>query len=127
MRVRDVNYDQGVRKRTVKVRGMRVRGVKVKDVRVRGGRVRIEGEGYEGEGWEGERLEDEGLEDEGWKDEQWKGEGYPLPAPLACTTLSGILSRSKCAISSMNVKSWSSTGPRGPIVRVEVLLSTGWP
>ena len=53
---------------------------------------------------------------------------YPnAPAPLAWTTLSGILSRSKWAISSMNVMSCSKIGPRGPAVRVLSLSSTGAP
>lgn len=49
------------------------------------------------------------------------------PAPLAWTTLSGILSRLKCAISSVKTKSWRRTGPRGPTVIVAVFRPTGAP
>lgn len=38
------------------------------------------------------------------------------PAPFACTTLSGIRSRSKWAISSVKTTSWTSRGPLGPAV-----------
>lgn len=49
------------------------------------------------------------------------------PAPLACTTLSGILSRSKWAISSVKTTSWTSSGPLGPAVCRFSLSPTGWP
>lgn len=49
------------------------------------------------------------------------------PAPLACTTLSGILSRSKWAISSVKTTSWTSKGPLGPAVCRLSLSPTGWP
>lgn len=49
------------------------------------------------------------------------------PAPLACTTLSGILSRSKWAISSVKTTSWTSRGPRGPAVMRFNLSPTGLP
>lgn len=52
---------------------------------------------------------------------------YILPPPLACTTLSGILSLLKWAISSVKTKSWMRTGPRGPTVNVAVLVPTGAP
>lgn len=56
------------------------------------------------------------------------GQGdFPWPAPLAWTTLSGILSLSKCAISSLNTKSWTRTGPRGPAVIVAVFSPIGAP
>lgn len=50
-----------------------------------------------------------------------------LPAPLAWTTLSGILSWPKCAISSKNVKSWMSMGPLSPTVKTAFLSSIGHP
>ncbi len=50
-----------------------------------------------------------------------------LPAPFAWTTLSGILSLWKCAISSWNVKSCRRIGPRGPAVKLAVVLSIGHP
>lgn len=50
-----------------------------------------------------------------------------VPAPLACTTLSGILSRLKWAISSVKTKSCNRTGPLGPTVIVAVLVPTGAP
>lgn len=49
------------------------------------------------------------------------------PAPLACTTLSGILSRSKCAISSVKTTSCTTRGPRGPTVMTFNLSATGIP
>ena len=60
----------------------------------------------------------------------WVISKYPkAPAPLAWTTRSGILSRSKWAISSMKLTSWSKTGPRGPTVWVAVFTPIGapWP
>lgn len=49
------------------------------------------------------------------------------PAPLACTTLSGILSLSKWAISSVKITSWTSRGPLGPAVCRFNLSPMGWP
>ena len=49
------------------------------------------------------------------------------PAPLACTTLSGIRSLSKRAINSRNTTSCISMGPLGPTVRLEVASGTGTP
>ena len=49
------------------------------------------------------------------------------PAPLACTTLSGMRSRSKWAISSINWMSCSRMGPRGPTVRELSLSDSGHP
>lgn len=49
------------------------------------------------------------------------------PAPLAWTTLSGILSRSKWAISSVKTTSWTSSGPLGPAVCRFSLSPMGWP
>lgn len=49
------------------------------------------------------------------------------PAPLAWTTLSGILSRSKWAISSVKTTSWTSRGPLGPAVCRFSLSPMGWP
>lgn len=53
--------------------------------------------------------------------------GSMVPAPLACTTRSGIRSLSKWLISSINTWSWSKIGPFGPAVNVLDLLSTGAP
>ena len=41
---------------------------------------------------------------------------YKIPAPLACTTLSGILSLSKCANLSIRWKSYNKMGPYSPAV-----------
>ena len=49
------------------------------------------------------------------------------PAPLACTTLSGIRSLSKCAKFSTNITSCRSMGPLGPTVRLDVRSGTGAP
>lgn len=49
------------------------------------------------------------------------------PAPLACTTLSGIRSLPKCAIVSRNITSWRSMGPLGPAVRLDVMSAIGTP
>src|SRR6202022_3050008 len=49
------------------------------------------------------------------------------PQPLACMRRSGITSRSKCAIFSINQISCSSAGPRGPAVMMLVLSATGAP
>lgn len=49
------------------------------------------------------------------------------PAPLAWTTLSGIRSRSKWAISSVKTTSWTSRGPLGPAVCRFSLSPMGWP
>ena len=58
----------------------------------------------------------------------WVTSKYPnAPPPLACTTLSGILSLSKWLISSRNWTSCSRTGPLGPTVMVDVFVSTGHP
>jgi len=51
---------------------------------------------------------------------------YP-PAPLACTTLSGIRSLSKRAMLSTNITSCRSMGPLEPAVRLDVMSSTGAP
>lgn len=49
------------------------------------------------------------------------------PAPLAWTTLSGIRSRSKCAISSRSCMSCNRMGPRGPTVKELSLSDSGQP
>ena len=49
------------------------------------------------------------------------------PAPLACTTLSGVRSLSKCAKFSTSTTSCRSTGPFGPAVRLDVTSGTGAP
>ncbi len=49
------------------------------------------------------------------------------PAPLACTTRSGMRSRSKWASLSISATSESTMGPRGPAVMLSRLLSTGAP
>ena len=49
------------------------------------------------------------------------------PAPLACTTLSGIRSLSKFAITSRNITSCTSMGPLEPTVRLDVTSGTGTP
>src|SRR5947208_14548459 len=49
------------------------------------------------------------------------------PAPLACMRRSGMTSRSKCASFSINQRSCSSAGPRGPAVRMFRLSVTGVP
>ena len=53
---------------------------------------------------------------------------YPnAPEPLACTTRSGILSLSKCAMWSMSAKSCSTMGPCLPAVVDAVSESMGDP
>ena len=53
---------------------------------------------------------------------------YPkAPAPLAWTTRSGILSRSKWAISSIKLMSCNKIGPLGPTVCEAVLTPIGAP
>lgn len=49
------------------------------------------------------------------------------PAPFAWTTLSGIRSLSKWAMSSMKPWSWSKIGPLGPTVSDLVFESNGAP
>src|SRR5699024_980711 len=49
------------------------------------------------------------------------------PEPLACIRRSGITSRSKWASFSRNHTSCSSSGPRGPAVRLFWLSTTGAP